>query len=91
MKTKIVNSGVLNFDMKKIGKVLKCKRRGCDITQDYMAFLTGRTKNHLSSVERGIYEPSAIKLLIYMMVCGISVDELLDKNELKVLSSIRKE
>lgn len=60
----------------KQGQVLKKYRRQAKITQKDMAEKCGVSKNHLSCIERGLYNCNASILLHYIKICKIPVDML---------------
>lgn len=59
------------------GKQLKKYRREAGITQKQLAEKAGVSKNHLSAVERDVYQPSIKVLAIYHRFCNVPADEIL--------------
>lgn len=49
---------VMKLDPKIIGTRIMQKRKSCGYTQEQLAERIGFSKNHISSVERGIYTPT---------------------------------
>lgn len=59
------------------GKQLKKYRRESGITQKELAEKAGVSKNHISAIERDVYNPSVKVLSVYYRFCNIPVEEIL--------------
>ena len=61
---------------KEIGKRIQMYRKKAGITQDQLSEKIGLSKNHLSSIERGIYSIKIYVLVTIMNILNCSADEI---------------
>lgn len=64
------------FIEEKLGQRLQRIRKLNNVTQAEMASACGMSKNHISALERGMYELNAATLINYAKKLNISIDEL---------------
>lgn len=64
----------MEFNKKLVGIRIMQKRKEKNLTQDELAYKIGKSKNHLSSIERGKYLPTTETISLICSVLGSTPD-----------------
>ena len=68
----------INKEDEALGQRLQFYRERARVTQQDIAKDAGLTKNHISSIERGVHKCNAKTFIIYGQKCNVSLDILAD-------------
>lgn len=73
-----------------IGKMLKEARAKYGVSQADLCESTGLTKNHISTVERGLSQASIKMLLGYCEKLGVTPNEILGSADINILPELKE-
>jgi DNA-binding XRE family transcriptional regulator len=66
----------LDFDMRNLGNLIKCRRKACSFTQQELAERIGVSAQHYARIEKNLYTPSLKTFLKLAKVLDIQMENL---------------
>ena len=73
-----------------LGARLKTARKGCDLTQERLAELSGLSARHIANIEKGDVNPSFEALRTLVKTLGVSFDSIFDPADEQVEIEIQE-